>query len=387
MNVSANAGVCTSAFRATLNDMQLSTAGLHHLTAIATRAQANIEFYVRVLGLRLVKRTVNFDDPQTYHLYYGDALGRPGSVMSFFSWPGSGPASRGAGEATGITFKVPPGSLQLWADRLESHDVTTATVTRFGAEVLVFSDQDGVPLELTEHPIRGTLPFNWPGAPVPAQMAIQGLHAATLNTADLDATAQLLQALGMTKVGEEPEPVTASSVATNPVRTGAYGEPPSADPDDTASQPAAASTAPQRRVRLLAGSDAGGSVDATHIDLVQAQSSLPGRLGAGSIHHLALRVPSESELQQAIELLRAQGMSPTTVKNRLYFKSVYFKEPGGAILEVATDSPGFTVDEGADELGLAFRLPDWLESERDFLRARLPVTASPEYTDRFGPAR
>ncbi len=327
--------------------MSIGTAGLHHLTAIATRPQANIEFYVRVLGLRLVKRTVNYDDPQTYHFYFGDALGRPGSLITFFPWPGAGPAARGAGEATTVTFRVPPGSLSLWADRLQSHDVAAASRQRFGQEALAFADNDGVQIELVERPLRGSVPFNWPGAPVAAHMAIQGLHAATVTAPALDATAELLAELGMRVTGED------------------------------------SNSASGRRVRLAAGED----VDTTHIDLVEEATGHGGRLGAGSIHHLALRVPSEAELLEAAALLEERGLTPTKVKNRLYFKSVYFKEPGGAVFELATDTPGFTVDEPADELGLAFRLPEWLESERDFLRARLPVTASPEYADRFGGPR
>lgn len=328
--------------------MSFATTGLHHLTAIATRPQANIEFYVRLLGLRLVKRTVNYDDPQTYHLYFGDALGRPGSVISFFPWTGAGPAVRGAGESVAVAFRVPPGSLNLWADRLELHRLEHRTVERFGEEVIMFHDPDGVPLELTEAPLKGSVPDVWPGSPIQPLMAVQGLHSTTVLAPALDATVELLEGLGLQHVADAPEP----------------------GPDGSR----------RRRVRL----GAGGPGEATKVDLVEVPEPQPGRLGSGSIHHFALRVANEEALAEAYEYLAAADLSPTKVKNRNYFKSVYFKEPGGAIFELATDGPGFTVDEPPDELGLSFRLPTWLETEREFLRGRLPVTASPEYADRFG---
>lgn len=329
--------------------MSLATTGLHHITAIASRPQSNIEFYVRLLGLRLVKRTVNYDDPQTYHFYFGDALGRPGSVASFFAWPGAGPAIRGAGETVATAFRVPPGALALWADRLQQHGLEHAFEERFGEELIAFDDPDGVPLELIEAPLAGSVPENWPGAPVSAAMAVQGLHSITLLAPELDSTALLLEEFGMQHVSEAPE--------------------------------ATEDGARRRRVRLAAGAHG----QTTKIDMLEVPRAQPGRLGAGSIHHVAFRVADDEALLAARELLAERDLSPTKVKNRNYFKSVYFKEPGGAIIELSTDGPGFTVDEPADELGLSFRLPEWLESERDFLRGRLPVTASPEYADRFGP--
>ncbi len=319
------------------------------MTAIATRPQGNIEFYVRFLGLRLVKRTVNYDDPQTYHLYFGDALGRPGSVVSFFPWAGAGPAVRGAGESVAAAFRVPPGSLALWADRLQQHDLAHRFEDRFGEEIIAFTDPDGVPLELVEAPLKGAAPETWPGAPVPAAMAVQGLHSATVLAPALDDTALILEQLGMHLVSEAPE----------------------ADEDGGR----------RRRVRLSAGEHGAE----TKVDLLEVDGAQPGRLGAGSIHHIAFRLKDEEALAEAQEFLAQADLSPTKVKNRTYFKSVYFKEPGGAIFELATDGPSFTADEAPDELGLSFKLPEWLESERDFLRGRLPVTASPEYADRFSP--
>ncbi|MDT3681198.1 MAG: VOC family protein [Truepera sp.] len=327
--------------------MSFATSGLHHVTAIATRPQANVEFYVRLLGQRLVKRTVNYDDPQTWHLYFGGPLGQPGTVMTFFSWPGAGPAVRGAGETTAVAYRVPAGALDAWRQRLDDHQLAHSSFERFGERVLAFADPDGTPLELVEASNGGPL-LNWPGAPLPGGLAPQGLHAVTLSAPRLDATVTALErALGMQVIASD-EAGTARRVRLGPK--------PAADP---LSYPP------------------GG-----YLDLLEVPSALQGRLGSGAIHHVALRA-SATGLEEAREALLSAGLTPTPVKNRLYFKSVYFKEPGGAILEVATDEPGFTVDEPADELGLAFKLPEWLESERDFLRARLPVTASPEYADRW----
>jgi len=323
--------------------MSITISGLHHVTAMAGRAQAAIEYYVRLLGLRLVKRTVNFDDPQTYHFYFGDQLGRPGSVVTFFPWLGAGPAVRGAGEATALALRVPPGALDAWRARLDEHGVSHATTERFGAEVVAFTDPDGTPLELVEG--AGGEPETWPGAPLPASQAVQGLHAATLLAPELDATAALLERLGLARAAEERDE--------------------------------AGTHAGRRRVRFADGDGL------THLDLLEAPERAPGRWGTGSIHHVALRAADDDALAAARELLAELELNPTKAKDRHYFRSVYFQEPGGAVLEIATDGPGFTVDEPADELGLGFRLPPWLEGERDFLRGRLPVTASPEYADRF----
>lgn len=327
--------------------MSFATAGLHHVTAIATRPQANIEFYVRLLGLRLVKRTVNYDDPQTYHLYFGDALARPGTVISFFAWPGAGPAVRGDGEATAVAFRVPTGALAPWRARLSQHRLAFNSFERFGEEVVAFSDPDGTPLELVETDLGGAKPDTWPDAPLPAALALQGLHCVTITAPDLDASSAMLEnALGLKVIAEEP-------AGTSP----------------TAGQVAG------RRRRFAAG--------VNFVDLLEVPQRRQGRWGSGSLHHVAFRAGDEEQQRLACEQLTAAGATPGTVKNRHYFKSSYLTEPGGAILEVATDGPGFSVDEDVAELGLAFKLPEWLESEREFLRSRLPVTASPEYADRY----
>lgn len=340
--------------------MTITTSGLHHVTAIAGRPQANIEYYVRLLGLRLIKRTVNYDDPLTYHLYFGDALGNPGSVLTFFPWPGAGPAERGSAETTAITLRVPAGGLDYWRATLSLHRQAFTETVRLGESVLSFTDPDGVPLELVEgaeppapSASSGAAPNDalpiadilrparyWSSSPVASGDAIIGIDGVTLSLFDHVGTAALLtEVLGYTVTGSE---------------------------DD--------------RTRLtLPGSGIGA-----RIDLLATPRDTQARLGTGSVHHVAFRLPDRAALDAAREELLTAGLRPTKVKNRLYFQSVYFTDPAGTILELATDGPGFTVDEPPDELGLALKLPEWLEAEREYFRSRLPVTASPEYADRFG---
>lgn len=317
--------------------MAFRTSGIHHVTAIAGKPQAAIEFHARTLGLRLVKRTVNLDDPQTYHLYFGDAAGRPGTVLSLFPWPGAGRGERGDGEARRVSLRVPDGSLDYWAERLERAGIVTSPASRFGEASIRFDDPDGIPLELTAVGSPGAAA--WRGSGVPDEFAIAGFHAVTLSAPRLRETVELLEsALGMI--------VTGSDEVT----------------------------------RLAPASGAAGG----YLDLVSVPEPQRGRWGAGSIHHVALRAADEAQQDEALAALREHGLNPRDYKDRCYFRALYFNEPSGSILEIATDGPGFTVDEPLDELGLAFRLPQWLESDRAFLRQRLAVTASPEYADRFG---
>ena len=372
--------------------MSVSSSGLHHVTAIAGRAQANIEFYVRLLGLRLVKRTVNYEDPRTYHFYFGDALGNPGSLITFFPWPGAGEAVRGQSEALAVSFRVPPGALPFWRDRLDLHGLENTTVQRGNREIVTFSDPDGTSLELVEGqeppappaPVAPVAPVAraavgttadtaigttaaagttestaqqgnaldtllaptryWTGSSVPAEAAIIALDTLTLNTSSPTATADILASV----IGWRPDPQAGSD---------------------------------SERIRLIPATVEPAM--ATAIELVKQGPEGAGRLGTGSIHHVAFRVPDDETLEAARKTLIALGLSPTRTKNRTYFRSVYFRDPAGAVLELATDTPGFLVDEPADELGLAFKLPDSLEPDRQDLRSQLPVTASPEYADRF----
>ncbi len=322
--------------------MSFLTQGLHHVTAVATRPQGNVDFYVRVLGLRLVKRTVNFEDPRTYHLYYGDASGKPGTLLSFYAWPGVGPGHPGTGEGSAVALAVPTGALPYWQARLEHHFSSVRREHRFGADVLCFHDPDGLALELVER--DGVLAEPWTGGDVEAAHAIFALDGVTLRVSHAEPTATFLQqALGLELTGEEEE-------------------------------------AGQRRVRLAAAGEGLGRF----VDLVETGQVLDGRTGAGSVHHVGFRAADGSAQAQAQASVLAAGGPSSKSQDRFYFTTTYFHEPAGTLLEVATDGPGFTIDEPLDELGLSLRLPTWLEEDRSFLRGRLPVIASPEYADRWG---
>lgn len=317
--------------------MAFVTSGIHHVTAIAGRAQSAIEFHCRTLGLRLVKRTVNYDDPQTYHLYFGDALGSPGSIVSLFAWPGSGQGERGDGEAKRIGLRVPRGSLGYWTERLAAAGREPLQEDHLGEAALRFDDPDGVPYRLIES--GGVGAGSWQGSEVPLEAAISGIHAVTLSAPDLAASVATLTAA----CGLRAREVATGITRLAPAAPGASG----------------------------------------YLDLRAAPERARGRWGAGSVHHVALRAAGEAEQDAARAALAAAGIAMGEYKDRTYFRSLYFTEPSGTVLEIATDGPGFTADESLDELGLAFRLPEWLESDRAFLRQRLSVTASPEYADRF----
>lgn len=323
--------------------MPFTTSGLHHVTAIARRPQSNIDFYVRVLGLRLVKRTVNYDDPETYHFYFGDAVGSPGTLLTFFPWPGAGPGTRGAGETVAVALRTQAAALDGWRARLAAHGLACSTHERFGAEVVAFADPDGTPIELVAVDADPPTPAPWPASSVPEPMAVRGVLAVTITSPRIDDTTALLH--GAFGLGVEAESLQDGTL----------------------------------RRRLAAGTGAGR----TFVDVLEAPEPLAARWGSGSIHHVAFRAADEPDQAAARSALLSAGLAVTKVKDRRYFRSIYATEPGGAIVEVATDGPGFTVDEPADELGLGLKLPPWLEQERATLRGRLPVTASPEYADRW----
>lgn len=332
--------------------MSVPTRGVHHVSGISGRPQETIEFYYRVIGLRVVKRTVNYDDPRTYHLYFGDASGSPGSLLTFFPWPGAGPGHPGASGTEEVTLRVPEGALDYWRDRLARHELEHATVTRFGREVVRFADPDGTRLALVagEAP---PLPPPPPGAEpsslltptryfapagIAPENAVMGIDAVTYATPDLAAAEALL--------------------------TGVL------DLEASAREPG--------RVRLTPAGD--GAVSARALELVASSAEGPGRIGRGSYHHVALEVEDDEALEAARARVMAEGVPTTKVRARTYFNSVYFPGPGGGVIELATRGPGMTADEPLEELGLAFKLPAWLEPERQAIRAQLPVTASPEYT-------
>ncbi|MCP4201695.1 MAG: ring-cleaving dioxygenase [bacterium] len=317
--------------------MSEQIAGIHHVTAIATDPQQNVDFYAGVLGLRLVKKTVNFDDPGTYHFYYGDELGRPGTILTFFPWPMARRGSRGSGQATVTSFEIPGASLGFWRERLaQLGAVAEEPKARFDEEVLAFYDPDGLKLELVANSGSGR-GEPWSGGPVPPEHAIRGLHSVALSVRDLDATAGLLTETMGLRPGSESG----------------------------------------NRFRFETGDDIGDRVDVVH-----TPETGFGTIAAGTVHHVAWRVPDERSQEAWREVLAGAGLHPTAVLDRQYFKSIYFREPGGVLFEFATDPPGFTRDEDPAELGTGLKLPPWLEPERERLEPALPAIARPRPTAR-----
>ncbi len=311
--------------------MNTTIPGLHHVTAITGNAGRNFDFYAGLLGLRLVKRTVNFDDPATYHLYYGDAAGSPGSVITFFVWPNGARGRQGAGQVAITSFAIPQTALGYWVARLVQHAVRYEGPTRrFDEQVLAFRDPDGLSLELVA---RQGLEHgqSWDGAAVPPEYAIQGIHGVTLWEENPGRTAAMLNDhLAFRLVREE---------------------------DD--------------RVRFAAGDEVA--------DVVQAHGFWRGEVGVGTVHHVAWRTPDDEEEQQWREKLTRLGYDVTPVRDRQYFRSIYFREPGGVLFEIATDLPGFAVDEPAERLGTHLQLPPWLEPHRSRIEQSLPPLQLPAW--------
>ena len=310
--------------------MDVRPAGIHHVTAIATDPAANADFYRNVLGMRLVKRTVNFDDPTTYHLYYGDRAGNPGTVMTFFPWPGAPRGRLGAGQATVTTFSVPEGALGWWADHLKALDIDfTRPVERDAEDVLSLRDPDGLVIELAASPDHhDTDP--WDGGGIPVDRAVRGIRAVTLTENRIEDTAAMLtDRLGFRLESEGSD---------------------------------------RARFRTAAADDGVGTI----IDVLARPDAERGHVAAGTVHHVAYRVPDGPAQVSWREDLIAQGVDVTEVRDRNYFTSIYFREPGGVLLEIATDGPGFDYDEPLLELGRSLRLPPWLEPDRAAITAALP---------------
>ncbi len=301
--------------------------GLHHITAVASDPQANIDFYVEVLGQRLVKTTVNFDDPGTYHLYYGDEVGTPGTALTFFPWRGMHRGRVGAGETSAMAYAIPKASLGWWIDHLMARHITfEGPIKRFGDSVLRFQDPDGMVLELVASDDPATIQ-HWADGPIPEEHALRGFHSVTLLLNEVTPSAEVLvDQLGYEFVGQE---------------------------DD--------------RYRFRAASNDRG----LYIDIRHAPDAARGAFGAGSIHHIAFRTVDDTEQLEYLDKLRAAGLQVTTVQDRQYFHSIYFREPGGVLYEVATDEPGFTADESVAELGSSLKLPEWYEPRRAEIEAKL----------------
>ena len=307
--------------------------GLHHVTAIASDPQRNVDFYARTLGLRLVKQTVNFDAPDSYHLYYGDAAGRPASLLTFFPWRGVPAGREGAGMTRATAFSVPPESIGWWHARLAGLGVdVTAPARRGDEEVLSLRDHDGLAIDLVA--AEGDTRSGWDGAAgIPAEHAVRGLHSVTLAERDLDPTASMLTELLSMDAG--------ASTAGGAVRFG------------------------------MAGGGAGAVVD------VAPGVADRGWQAGGTVHHVAFRAPDLTTMTAWQHALLDRGVPVTDVRDRQYFKSIYFREPGGVLFEIATDDPGFATDGPLLELGRALKLPPWLEPSREQIAAALPPLRVP----------
>lgn len=305
--------------------------GLHHITAMAGDVAANVAFYTRVLGLRLIKRTVNFDDPSTYHLYFGDTVGTPGSALTFFYWAGQGRGRAGPGQATAIAWSVPAASAAFWRERLASQRVAVTEETRFGETVLRFADPDGLGLEIVATSESDARP-PWAHPEIPVAHGLRGFHSVTLTHSDSARSARLL----IDRMGfRETARASAASGET--------------------------------RVRHAVAASGPG----TYVDLVAAPSAPRGQPGAGTVHHVAFRVADDADELAAQAEWRAAGLSVSPQMDRNYFHSIYAREPGGVLFEIATDAPGFLIDETVDTLGTTLKLPAHYEPHRAAIQARL----------------
>jgi glyoxalase family protein len=309
--------------------------GLHHITAIAGPAQENLDFYAGVLGMRLVKRSVNQDDPGTYHLFYADAEGHPGTDLTFFPWADLAPGRDGADLSTEVSLAVAPRSLEFWSDRFRRFGVETFPLeTRFGTRVLPLRDPHGLRICLTES--ESSLGNNfapWDISPIPVEHQIRGLESARMVEHDLATTTQFLgDALQFRLLGEE------SGWSRYGLGDGESGQ---------------------------------------YLDLRERPGAPRGAWGTGSVHHLAWRVADDAHQLEVRERVLREGAHPTPVIDRFWFKSVYFREPGGVLFELATDGPGFHVDEEMSSLGETLVLPPWLEPNRAAIEKNLPRLAMP----------
>lgn len=302
--------------------------GLHHITAIAENARRNHKFYTEVLGLRMVKKTVNFDDPGTYHFYFGDEVGTPGTILTFFPWEGIGHGYPGTGMATDIGYSVPEGSLEFWSNRFKQFDVKSEqTAERFGEQFISFQDPDGLRLDLIVPATKDTRK-PWTTIDVAEQSAIKGFHSVTLTVRRVDPTAKILTDIfGYTLTKQEGQRYR---FVTNAIET------------------------------------------ASVVDIVEAPDTPQGRNAGGTNHHVAFRVKNDNILMEFREKIVAKGLNITPKIDRDYFFSLYFREPGGVLFELATDNPGFMKDEPRDQLGSSLRLPKQYEASRSQIEQVLP---------------
>ena len=309
--------------------------GLHHVTAISGPAQENLDFYAGILGMRLVKKSVNQDDPGTYHLFYADAEGHPGTDLTFFPWAQLAPSRDGHGLSTEVSLAVPPGSLGFWGGRLQRYGVAVGNAeVRFDEHVLPLMDPHGLRVALVESASSLGRPFTpWESSPVPPEHQIRGLEAARMSEASLQVTTSFLEnAMGLRHLGTE-----------------------------------------NGWLRYGVGEGASGQ----YVDVRELPGARRGAWGTGSIHHLAWRVDDDAHQAEVRQSVAVGGAHPTPVIDRFWFKSVYFREPGGVLFELATDGPGFAVDEDPAHLGAKLVLPPWLERDRAAIEATVPKLTQP----------
>ena len=308
--------------------MSTDLLGIHHVTAITSDTQGNVDFYTGLLGLRLVKVTVNFDDPGAYHLYYGDEIGHPGTILTFFAWPGTPRGRPGTGQLNAVAFAIPQAWLDYWSQRLRSGGIQhQGPSTSLGESALLLHDPDGMAIELVAHPRAQERP-GWSGGLVPAEHAIRGIHSVTVWEEGYEHTARhLTETLGFRLMAEE-----------------------------------------QNVSRYEVGAGGPGAL----ITVRCAPEFLRGTMAAGSIHHVAWRAATDEEQLRWRDALSSQGVDVTPILDRQYFHSIYFREPGGVLFEIATDPPGFTIDEPAERLGSQLKLPPWLEPARVEIEQVLP---------------
>ncbi len=312
--------------------------GIHHITAVTASAAENYRFYTRVLGLRLVKKTVNFDDPFTYHLYYGDEMGNPGTILTFFPWEQIAQGKPGTGMVSAIAFAAPLSSIDHWNRRLNEYGIDVVADRRFDEPVIRFRDPHGLPLEIIGTPPRADLDADVPDSPT----SVIGFHSATLLLDRIDATERIMvEGMGMTPG--------------------------------------------QREGNRYRFSMQDGNAPGHLLDVLVDPSVERGRSGSGTVHHIAFRTRGSREQQAWQQRLRQRGLPVTEVRDRKYFKSIYFNEPGGVLFEIATDPPGFTVDENLRDLGMSLMLPSQYKPLRQQIEKQLPQLESSDFQYIYAP--
>jgi glyoxalase family protein len=310
--------------------------GLHHVTAVTRDAQVNVDFYRNVLGQRFVKKTVNFDVPDSYHFYFADEIGTPGTILTFFVWQNVKRGLRGNGETAALAYSIPTGSIGFWHNYLENKRIPVHPVEqRFGAQVLSLDDPDGMRIELIESDSSADV-RHWEEGPIPQAHALRGFHSVTLWLDPVEPTANLLiNQMGYTFEGKEAN-----------------------------------------RHRFLGASGVlAGALDILHRSVQPEDMPAEAVFGAGSIHHIAFRVPTDEVQLEYQSALREAGFEVTPVRDRKYFHSIYYHEPGRVLFEIATEGPGFAIDEPVEALGETLKLPEWFEPNRSAIEQELASIA------------